>query len=64
MAHGNFKNEANEKILQGDVRLTRIELHRVAFDEPIQRVLVTAGVKQLTEVQSDGSNASDGEAYG
>lgn len=63
MAHGEFKDEAKEKILQGEVPLTRIELHRVEFDERLQRVLLTAGVKQLTEADSDGSGTG-GDPYG
>ncbi|KIP10565.1 hypothetical protein PHLGIDRAFT_125441 [Phlebiopsis gigantea 11061_1 CR5-6] len=65
MAHGEFKDEARNRILEGEVRLTRIELHRVTFDEMNQRLLVTAGVKRLDEAESDRSRASDddGDVY-
>ena len=66
MAQGEFKAEARDKILGGEVRLTRIELHRVGFDETTQRVLVTSGVNRLDEAESDGSRASnddDGDMY-
>jgi nucleolar pre-ribosomal-associated protein 1 len=64
MAHNDDRREAREGIMQGIVGLHRLVLRRVGFDEAVQSALVAAGKKQAGAADGDGSDWSDGDAYG